>query len=410
MSKYCSVIVAVLAAATMPIAAQAADARVLQERQIAPAFVAGSGNASGARSSDCFVAPCPSPKPRRECDNVVYNGSVWEVAELRVPCGVARDLVLKLLRANRSHPGPALPGWNCHDAKGVNVQGHCEDSSSPKGKVRAIFWWLDEGGGEQPPPRPPRDRGGWRTVFFEAKDPDTNAVGAWARVSWAIRSSSTPGGGTLRTLEYYGTVYDMKGDGHHARILRVNDRSGRWEIAKATSGNSTGFGSKSDPLETSLPSHFSVCIYEEDSSIACTDKFRDAVRPRGRKQGARLRWNCDSPWMDRVSTVGWGRGFVAHIAPTESARREGDRRAAQRGMWRDFELCVRLRRYYSFGMNGDQLHMLRLQLNCHAWFAAWDKRTGGSGLLGGGPTWDLEANTPKMSAEQLYREELCDTQ
>jgi hypothetical protein len=408
MSKSCSLVVVVLAAAAMLIAAPAADARMLQEREIAPAFVARGGNAGGAPPQDCYVAPCPSPKPRRECGNVEVSGSVWVVSELRVPCGDARALVSKLLRANRNSPGPGLPGWNCHGAKGVGVQGHCEDSTSPKGKVRAIFWWLDEGGEQQPPPRPPRDGGGWRTVVFEAEDPDTNEVGASARVTWAVRSRGTSGG-TVRTLEYYGTVYDKKGDGHHARIFRTGG-STRFEIATARSGNSTGFGSKSDPLEASLPSHFSVCIYAEDASIACTDKFRDTVRPRGRKQGARLRWNCHSPWMDRVSTEGWGRGFVAHIAPTESARREGHRASAQRDMWRAFALCVRLRRYHSFGMNGDQLHMLRLQLDCHAWFASWDKRTGGSGLLGGGPTWDLEANTPKMPAEQLYLEERCDTQ
>lgn len=83
----------------------------------------------------------------------------------------------------------------------------------------------------------------------------------------------------MRTLKYYGTVYDKKGDGHHARIFRVNDRSAPWEIDKATSGDSTGFRSKSDPLETSLPAHFRVCIYEKDTSIACIDKFRDAGVP-----------------------------------------------------------------------------------------------------------------------------------
>lgn len=176
MSRYGSVVVAVLAAATMPIAAQAAEGRVVHKREIAGSFVAGGGHASGARPTDCFVAPCPSPRPQRVCDDVVYSGSVWEVAKLRVQCGVARALVSKLFRANRGLPGPGLPGWNCHGAKGPKVQGHCEDLSSPKGKVRAIFWWLDEGG-EQPPPRPPRDRVRWRTVLFEAKDPDTNEVG-----------------------------------------------------------------------------------------------------------------------------------------------------------------------------------------------------------------------------------------
>jgi hypothetical protein len=278
MSKYCSVVVAVLAAAAMPIAAQAADASVFQERGIVPTLVAGGGHASGAGPSDCYVAPCPSPRPQRQCGNVVVSGSVWEVSELRVRCGVARALVSKLLRADRNRPGSALPGWNCHGAKGINPQGHCEDSSSPKGKVRAIFWWLDEDGESKPPPRPPRDGGGWRTVAFEVKDPDTNQVGASARVTWAIRSRSTSGG-TLRTLQYYGTVYDRKADGHHARIFRVGSGSIRFEIAKASSGNSTSFGSKSDPIETSLPSHFYVCIYEGDSSIACTDRFRDAGVP-----------------------------------------------------------------------------------------------------------------------------------
>jgi hypothetical protein len=400
MSKYCSVVVAVLAAATMLIAAQAAEARVVPKREIASAFVAGGGHASGVRPAGCWVAPCPSPKPERECGNVQYSGSVWVVSELRVPCGSARALVSKLLR------GTGLPGWNCHGAKGVNVQGHCEDRSSPKGKVRAIFWWLDEGGGEQPPPRPPRGRDGWRTVVFEAKDPDTNEVGASARVTWAIRARSRPGGGTLRTLQYYGTVSDRKGDGHHARIFRVGGGSIRFEIATASSGNSTSFGSKSDPIETSLPSHFSACLYEQDSSIACTDRFRDAVRP----QGARRPWKCTSDWMRRVSTVGRGRRFVAHIAPTGKARWEGHRRAAQRDMWRAFEVCVRLGRNDNFGMNADQLHMLRLQLDCHAWAANWDKRTGGTNLVSGGPTWDLEANTPKMSAKRLYWWEWCDTQ
>jgi hypothetical protein len=402
MSKYCSVVVTVLAAATMLIAAQAAEARPVQEREIASTFVAGGGYAGGARAMGCWVAPCPSPKPQRECGSV-GNGSTWVVAELRVRCDIARALVLKLSRANPNRPGSGLPGWNCHRAG--YVQGHCEDSSSPKGRVRAIFWWLDEGGGEQPPPRPPRGRGGWRTVVFEAKDPDTNEVGASARVTWTIRSRSRPGGGTLRTLEYYGTVSDKKGDGHHARIFRTGG-STRFEIATARSGNSTSFGSKSDPIETSLPSYFSVCLYEADSSIACTDRFRDAVRP----QGARRRWKCNSDWMRRVSTVGRGRRFVAHIAPTGKARWEGHRRAAQRDMWRAFGVCVRLGRNDNFGMNGDQLHMLRLQLDCHAWAANWDKRTGGTNLVSGGPTWDLEANTPKMSARRLYWWEWCDTQ
>jgi hypothetical protein len=162
MSKCCSVVVAVLAAATTLIAPQAAEARVVQEREIASTFVAGGGHASGARPTGCYVAPCPSPRPQRECDIVEYSGSVWVVAELRVPCGAARALVSKLFRANPDLPGPGLPGWNCHDAKGPNVQGHCEDLSSPKGKVRAIFWWLDEGGEQRPPlpppPPPPPDR------------------------------------------------------------------------------------------------------------------------------------------------------------------------------------------------------------------------------------------------------------
>jgi hypothetical protein len=145
MSKYCSVVVAALAAASMLFAAQAAEARVVQQREIATTMVVvGGGHTSGAQ--DCYVAPCPSPRPERVCDDVVHLGSVWVVAELRVPCGAARALVLKLFRANPNLPGPGLPGWNCHGAKGPNVQGHCEDSSSPKGKVRAIFWWLDEGG------------------------------------------------------------------------------------------------------------------------------------------------------------------------------------------------------------------------------------------------------------------------
>jgi Prokaryotic phospholipase A2 len=155
-SKYWSVVVAVLAAATMLIAAQAAEARVVPQGEIASTFAAGSGHASGARPTGCWVAPCPSPKPQRECGNVVYSGSVWVVSERRVPCGSARALVLKLLRANPNLPGPGLPGWNCHDAKGVNPQGHCEDRSSPKGKVRAIFWWLNESGDPPlPPPLPP---------------------------------------------------------------------------------------------------------------------------------------------------------------------------------------------------------------------------------------------------------------
>jgi hypothetical protein len=245
-SRYWSVVVVVVAAAAMPIAAQAAEARVVPKREIASTFVAGGGHASGVRPAGCWVAPCPSPKPRRECGSVT-NGSTWVVAELRVRCDIARALVLKLSRANPNRPGSGPPGWNCHRAG--YVQGHCEDSSSPKGKVRAIFWWLDEGGGEQPPPKPPRDRGGWRTVVFEAKDPDTNEVGASARVTWAIRSRSTSGG-TLRTLQYYGTVTDTRGDGHHARILRVGAGSTRFEIATARSGNSTSFGTRRDPIET----------------------------------------------------------------------------------------------------------------------------------------------------------------
>ena len=145
MSRYCSVVVVVVAAAAVLIAAQAADARVVHRRGIASAFVADKGYASGARPTGCHVAPCPSPRPQRKCDNVTYSGSVWVVAELRVQCGVARTLVLKLFRAG-------LPGWDCHGARGPNVQGHCEESRSRKGKLRAIFWWLDEGG----KPRPPR--------------------------------------------------------------------------------------------------------------------------------------------------------------------------------------------------------------------------------------------------------------
>jgi hypothetical protein len=395
-SKYWSVVVVLVAAAAMPIAAQAADAHVVQQREIASTLVAGSGYATGARPSDCYVAPCPSPRPRRECGSVT-NGSTWVVAELRVRCDIARALVLKLSRANPNRPGSGLPGWNCHRAG--YVQGHCEDSSSPKGKVRAIFWWLDEGG------ESPRDGGGWRSVVFKVRDPDTKEVGAEARVTWAIRSRSRPGGGTLRTLEYYGTVTDARGDGH-ARILRVGAGSTRFEIATARSGNSTSFGSRRDPIETSLPSHFSLCIYEGDSSVACTDRFSNPDR----LGGALRRWKCNSDWMSRVNTEGREHDFVAHIVPTGKARWEGNRRSAQRDMWRAFEVCVRLGRHDNFGMNGDQLHMLRLQLDCHAWYAAWDKRGGGTNLVSGGPTWDLEANTPKMSARRLYWWEWCDTQ
>src|SRR5919106_5639108 len=81
MSKYRSVVVAVLAAATMLVAAQAAEARVVAKRESASTFVAGSGHASGARPTGCYVAPCPSPKPQRECDVVDYSGSTWVVAE-----------------------------------------------------------------------------------------------------------------------------------------------------------------------------------------------------------------------------------------------------------------------------------------------------------------------------------------
>ena len=156
MSKYCSLVVAVLAAATALVAAQAAEGRVVHQRESAMTFVAGGFPASGASPKSCYVAPCPSPRPQRKCDNLVYSGSVWVVAERRVPCGAARALVSKLFRANPNLPGPGLPGWNCHDAKGPNVQGHCEDRSSPKGKVRAIFWWLNESGDPPlPPPLPP---------------------------------------------------------------------------------------------------------------------------------------------------------------------------------------------------------------------------------------------------------------
>jgi hypothetical protein len=392
MSKYRSLVVVVLAAAAIPIAAQAADVHVVQQREIAPALVAGSG--SGATAQDCYVAPCPSPRPERECGSVT-NGSTWVVAQLRVRCDIARALVLKLSRAK------GLPGWNCHRAG--YVQGHCEDSSSPKGKVRAIFWWLDEGGESKPPPKPPPVGSGWRTVSFKAKDPDTNRVGASAQVTWMIRSRSRPGGGTLQTLEYYGTVTDTRGR-RYARIFRTGAGSTRFEIATARSGNSTSFGSRRNPIETSLPSHFSLCIYEGDSPVACTDRFSDAVR----LGPARQRWKCNSDWMSRMNTVGRGRDFVAHIVPTGKARWEGNKSSAQRDMWRAFEVCVRLGRHDNFGMNADQLHMLRLQLDCHAWYAAIDKRGGGTNLVSGGPTWDLEANTPKMSRSKLFRT-TCDT-
>jgi hypothetical protein len=155
MSK-CRVLVAMLAAVATLIAAQAAEARVVEQRESTATLVAGGGHARGAAAPPCSVAPCPSPKPERRCGNLVYSESVWVVSELRVPCGSARALVLKLFRANPDLPGPGLPGWNCHGAKGPNVQGHCEDLSSPKGKVRAIFWWINETGDPPlPPPFPP---------------------------------------------------------------------------------------------------------------------------------------------------------------------------------------------------------------------------------------------------------------
>jgi hypothetical protein len=92
-----------------------------------------------------FASPpgTTGPKPQRVCDQPVHGGSV-EVAVIRVQCNTGRALVTKLFRANPDLPGPGLPGWNCHGAKGPTFQGHCHDKSSSKRKRRLIEWWPNE--------------------------------------------------------------------------------------------------------------------------------------------------------------------------------------------------------------------------------------------------------------------------
>jgi hypothetical protein len=217
-----------------------------------------------------------------------------------------------------------------------------------------------------------------RTAIFK------DGLGASARVTW-----DTSGG----TLKYYGTVYDAKGDGYHARIFRDNDRSTRRLIASAKSGGRTNFGSPARPLETSLPAHFIVCTYNEETSLRCTDKFTYAD---GQGDPSRhRRWSCNGPWTTKASTEGWGRGFVISVWPTWRARAIGHRRDFQRRMWQDVQECANFRRNNNFGMNADQLHMMKLQLDCHAQF--------GKAPFLGGPTWDLEASTPKMSYRALQK-------
>lgn len=112
-----------------------------------------------------------------------------------------------------------------------------------------------------------------RTVIFR------DGVGASAQVTWDTSRG---------TLRYYGTVYDRKGDGRHARILRVNGRSAPRLIAKATYGGHTNFGSASNPFETSLPAHFRVCTYDRETRIACTEKFTDAGFEQWKQQADKI--------------------------------------------------------------------------------------------------------------------------
>jgi hypothetical protein len=222
-----------------------------------------------------------------------------------------------------------------------------------------------------------------RTVIFK------DGLGASAQVTW-----DTSGG----TLKYYGTVFDKKGDGYSAKIFRVNGRSAPREIATATFGGRKDFGSAGRPLQTSLPAHFRVCTYNRDAQIRCTERFSDAAAPNLRRHRY---WKCNSPWTKKVSTEGWASGLVMSVFPTRSARREGRSGNVQRQLWQDVQRCVNLTGNASFGMNGDQIHMMRLQLDCHAFY--------GLTRHAGGPTWDLEANTRKMSRRRLFFVSFCNT-
>lgn len=219
-----------------------------------------------------------------------------------------------------------------------------------------------------------------RTVIFK----DGN--GASAKVTW-----DTSGG----TLKYYGTVYDKQGDGHHARIFRVNDRTAPRLIAKATSGGHANFGSARKPFTTSLPAHFRVCTYERETSLTCTERFTDATGADGRPPGAYRKRSCSSRWIRQASTQGYGRGFVTSVWPTGQARKRGRNDDVQRQLWSDLQRCIDLAANANYGMDGDQLHMIKLQLDCHAQFGISPNR------VTGGPTWDLEASSPKKSYTRL---------
>jgi hypothetical protein len=102
------------------------------------------GSLLGAVGAGAAPPGTTGPKPQRICDQPVHGGWYVEVAVIRVECNTGRALVKKLFRANPNLPGPGLPGWNCHGAKGPTFQGHCHDKSAPKGKRRIIEWWPNE--------------------------------------------------------------------------------------------------------------------------------------------------------------------------------------------------------------------------------------------------------------------------
>jgi Prokaryotic phospholipase A2 len=215
----------------------------------------------------------------------------WQGPATRIRArGIACDQALALLgqwlvndqfpptRGGLPEPPGSPPGWSCGPLAGrfvpVRIPDrkviHCAgppDPGSPGLGGFFIFRLVRV---------TPRAMSG-RTVVFK------DGVGASAQVTW-----DTSGG----TLKYYGTVYDKKRDGRHARIYRVNDRSAPRLIASATRGRHKSFGSSRNPLETSLPAHFRVCTHEQDRQIACSDKFEDAdpssIRRRLRQQADRI--------------------------------------------------------------------------------------------------------------------------
>ena len=91
-----------------------------------------------------------------------------------------------------------------------------------------------------------------RTIYFR------DGLGASAKVTYNVVG---------KRVDFSGTLFDAKGDGHHARIYGYTNGR-RFGIKKATGGASRAFNGAS-PVKT----HFEVCTYERNVPLRCTTRF-----------------------------------------------------------------------------------------------------------------------------------------